>query len=103
MRLLLSSLPASFLLLATVAGSAAADELASPSFATMDNTGDASKFDADTAISIVDDGDGTVFRLNLLGQYVAPSGFGGYAGIAGAAILFGEDGNDGEALGDLQL
>src|SRR5688572_3218050 len=106
---LLTSLPASLLLVAAVAGPAAADtaETASaiqPTFAIMDNTGDPSHVAADVALSIKDGGDGMLFRTNLLGQFIMPNGFGGYGGIAASSIVFEEDDEGGSTeLGGLQL
>jgi hypothetical protein len=76
-------------------------------FATMDDTGDASKADVDLGIVRFDDGESdlTIGRLDLHGQYVAPSGFGGYAGITAATILFEDDDGDGDdsGVGNLEL
>jgi hypothetical protein len=99
MRVLASSL----LLTAALSTPALADTKPTPSFATMDNTADGSKVQADIAVSTIKDAKGELARTSLLGQYVLPSGIGGYVGIAGSAQLFGEDSAfDFESLGSLQ-
>ena len=111
MRTLVSSVLFSTAL-ATVAAPAFADD-AAPSttnaFATMDNTGDGSKLEAETSIVSFygedddDDDELTLVRTSLLGQYLTPQGFGGYASldvIHGFSDAFEDDYTE---LGNLQL
>jgi len=78
-----------------------------PAFAIMDNTGAPSQLDTDLAFMVPtddeEDGDGILLRMNLLGQYVAPGGFGGYAGIDVMQGLFDDSDDSYQAIGNLQL
>lgn len=89
--------------IALVAPAFADDPPAKPAFALMDNTGDGSKINLDVAAIIpTEHPDGALFRFGFLGQYVGPSGFGGYAGIS-ASNLFPADPAVGPGVGDAEL
>jgi hypothetical protein len=100
---LVASLPASLLLVAAVAGPAAADTAVQPAFAIMDSSADPSHVAADLAMSIKDGEDGAFTRANLRGQFVTPSGFGGYAAIAASTLAFGDNDGSDTAVGNLEL
>lgn len=77
-------------LIGATAGDAFAQEGASPAvpppayFPLMGPDGTSSSLNAGLAILTADGEDGTLKRLDLSAQYVAPSGLGGYASIAGS-------------------
>ena len=88
------------------ATSAFADDApAKPAFAMMDNTGDGSKINLDVTANIPTDGtnNGVPFRSSLLGQYVAPNGFGGYAGISASTLAFDDRSDNHVGIGNLEL
>ena len=77
---------------------------ATPAFAIMDNTGDKSEIQFDlTAGFLSNDGaNAQLLRPRLLAQYVAPSGFGGYASF-GAAAASGTGTDSTFKLGSLEF
>jgi len=81
------------------------DAPAKPAFALMDNTGDGSKINLDVTANIPTNGtdNGVPFRSSLLGQYVAASGFGGYAGISASALAFDHGSENHVGIGDFEL
>lgn len=97
------TLPSLVTLAAIVATSAPAAADAPVGFATLDHTGDPAKVDASLAYGALDDADEALLRIELHGQAVGRKGFGGYAGIAAAALIFDESDDGAEAVGDLQL
>lgn len=94
---------AALLLISTSAGAARADDalVSIPGFATLDRVDGASHVDISSAFTLFD-GDDPDFnnRLDFHAQYVAPSGFGGYAALP-FSILVDEDTET--AVGNLEL
>ena len=89
-----------------LAAPAFADDLPTkPGFAVMDNTGDGSKvnFDAAAIVPTSSASSGVLLRSSILGQYVAPNGFGGYAGISASTLVFTSDSRSNSGLGSLEL
>jgi hypothetical protein len=82
-----------------------ADDAAGPDFALMDHTGDGShaRFEL-AAVAVRDQADDPFLRTSVFGQYLHPSGFGGYAGLAMAAMPFVDDNHgDRVSVGNLEL
>jgi len=102
---LVSTLLFAFINIASVAPAFADDSPARPGFALMDNTGDGSKVNLDVAAIVPTDShaDGGLFRSSFLGQYVAPNGFGGYAGISASTLLPERDFGSNSGIGNLEL
>jgi hypothetical protein len=83
---------------------AQADEAAVPIFALMDHTGDRSHARFEVAAGVLRGAAAdTLFRTSIFGQYVHPSGLGGYAGLALGVIAFDDLQGDHVGLGNLDL
>jgi hypothetical protein len=90
----------------TLLGTAAfADEPAAAAFATMDDTGDGSKLDAELGLGFAsgEDSDDVAARLDLHGQFVAAHGFGAYVGVAATSYVSDQANQSFDSVGNFQL